>query len=237
LTYSNHIQKTMKNLSIILMALMFATIGGSVLAKKRQKTEVQKKKTEIKTWKKRKATMQPLQFKELIEENRRLKANNSELSEEIKVSKEALENLIKLKTRLEPRSSEQRIHEETRSQADAYGYWAQGPDGFSRRDWAIDQDGKFYIKGLLFKVQIGAYTKRDLGKTIESEKPQEVFEQEQSEGVNMYTLRRFRDYWQANQFKQELRAMGLKDAWIVAFKDGKRVPLKDVLQDIIKEKG
>ena len=225
----------MKNIPIILIAFLFATTSSPVLAKKCQKTELRKKKTEMRTWKRRKATMQPLQFKELIEENHRLKTNNRELSEEIKASKEALEKLIKLKTCLEPRSSEQRIYEEARSQADAYDYWAQGPDGFSRRDWAIDQDGKFYIKGLVFKVQIGAYKKRDLGKPIESEKPQEIFEQEQSEGVNMYTLRRFRDYWQADQFKKELRAMGLKDAWIVAVKDGKRVPLKDVLQEIIKE--
>lgn len=219
------------------MALLFATFSSPVLAKKRQKTELQRQKTEIKTWKKRKASMQPLQLKELIEENRRLKTDNHELTEEIRISKEALEKLIKLKTHLEPRNDKQRTHEEALSQADAHGYWAQGPDGFSRRDWAVDKDGKFYIKGLVFKVQIGAYKKRDLGEVLESEKPQAVLEQEQSEGINMYTLRRFRDYWQANQFKKELRAMGLKDAWIVAFKDGKRVPLKEVLQEIIKEKG
>jgi hypothetical protein len=226
----------MKNISIILMALVFSIIGGPVLAKKRQKTESQKQKMEIKIWKKRKAAMQPLQLKELIEENHQLKTNNRELAEETRISKEALESLIKLKTHLPTRSSEQRIHEETLSQADPYGHWAHGPDGFSRRDWAIGQDGQFYIKGLVFKVQIGAYKKRDLGGTIEREKPQEIFEQERSEGVNTYTLRRFRDYWQANQFKKELRAMGLKDAWIVAVKDGKRVPLKDVLQEIIQEK-
>jgi hypothetical protein len=40
----------MKNISIILMALVFSTIGGPVLAKKRQKTESQKQKMEIKIW-------------------------------------------------------------------------------------------------------------------------------------------------------------------------------------------
>ena len=52
----------------------------------------------------------------------------------------------------------------------------------------------------------------------------------------MYTLRHFRNYWQANSFKKELRAMGCKDAWVVAFKDGKRLPLKEVLQDVVVEK-
>jgi len=28
--------------------------------------------------------------------------------------------------------------------------------------------------------------------------------------------------------------MGVKDAWIVSFKDGKRVPIKDVLEGVSK---
>ena len=226
----------MKKFTITLMALLFATVGSPVLAKKRQKTELQKQKAEIKAWKKRKTAMQPLQLKDLVEENHRLKTSNRKLAEEVKVSKEALRQLIKLKTHLAPRNNEQRINEEARSQADAQGYLTQGLDGFSKHDWAIDSDGKCYIKGLVFKVQIGAYKKRDLSKVIEREKPQEVFEQEQSEGVNLYTLRHFRDYWQANAFKKELRAMGLKDAWIVVFKDGNRTPLKEVLKEIIEKK-
>jgi hypothetical protein len=226
----------MKKFTIILMALLFATVGSPVLAKKRQKTELKKQKAEIKSWKKRKMAMQPLQLKDLVEENHRLKISNRKLAEEVKVSKEALGQLIKLKTHLEPRSNAQRIHEEARSQADAQGYLAQGLDGFSKHDWAIDSDGKCYLKGLVFKVQIGAYKKRDLSKVIEREKSQEVFEQEQSDGVNLYTLRHFWDYWKANQFKKELRAMGLKDAWIVVFKDGKRIPLKEVLKEIIEKK-
>jgi len=233
----------MKKFTIILAALLFATVGSPALAKKRQKTELQKQKAETKAWKQRKAAMQPLQLKDLIEESNRLKTQNQKLTEEIKVTKEVLEKLIEFKTQVEARrngpGSSGEGNEETGSQAGESPYLAQGmmgPDGFGKDDWAVDKSGQFYIKGLVFKVQMGAYKKRDLSNILEGKKLQEVFEQEQSEGINMYTLRHFRNYWKANQFKKELRAMGLKDAWIVPFKDGKRVPLKEVLQEVIKNK-
>ena len=47
-----------------------------------------------------------------------------------------------------------------------------------------------------------------------------------------YTLGEFRDYWEADKFKKYLREMGVKDAWIVPYKDGKRVPIKDVLEGV-----
>ena len=38
---------------------------------------------------------------------------------------------------------------------------------------------------------------------------------------------------EADTFKKYLREMGVKDAWIVSFKDGQRVPIKDVLEGVI----
>jgi hypothetical protein len=227
----------MKKFTIVLAVLLFATVGSPVLAKKQQKTELKKQKAEIKAWKRRKAAMQPLQLKDLIEENHRLTTQNQNLIEEIKSIQKVLKELIELKTQLEARSKGPGSPDE--GKAGESPYLAQGmvgPYGFSKEDWAVGKDGQFYIKGVVFKVQIGAYKKRDLSKLTKGARPQEVFEQEQSEGINMYTLRHFRNYQHANQFKKELRAMGLKGAWIVAFKDGKRVPLKDVLQEVIKNK-
>ncbi len=233
----------MKKITIVLAVLLFATVGSPVLAKKKQKTELKKQKAEIKVWKQRKAAMQPLQLKDLIEENHRLKTQNQNLTKEIKSTQEVLRELIELKTQIEARSkgpdSPDEGNKETGSQASESPYLAQGmvgPDEFSKDDWAVGNNGQFYIKGIVFKVQMGAYKKRDLSKVAEGAKPPEVFEQEHAEGMNMYTLRHFRNYQKANQFKKELRAMGLTDAWIVAFKDGKRVPLKDVLQEVIKNK-
>jgi hypothetical protein len=48
------------------------------------------------------------------------------------------------------------------------------------------------------------------------------------------TLGNFRDYWEADKFKKYLRDMGVKDAWIVPFKDGQRVDIKEVLEGVVQ---
>jgi hypothetical protein len=85
-----------------------------------------------------------------------------------------------------------------------------------------------YDEGLVFRVQIGAYRNKDLEKYMTSE----TMNEEKGEGVQKYTLGNFRDYWEADKFKKYLREMGVKDAWIVPYQDGVRVPIKDVLENL-----
>src|SRR5210317_1578248 len=84
--------------------------------------------------------------------------------------------------------------------------------------------------GVVFKVQIGAFRDRDMSKYFDNT---ENFTGETDEGIQKITLGRFRDYWEADTFKKYLREMGVGDAWIVPYKDGKRVAMKDVLEGVI----
>jgi hypothetical protein len=266
---------TMKKITVLLVALLLTTIGGPAYARKSQKekTELHQKKADIKEWKQKKNDMEPLQLKDLVEENHRLKTSNRKLEEDLKVSTEELEKLLHLKLALEVQEKGGRGAQNGGGRGGAKGgesasgggYWHEGGDedadgeqngdatggahsnlvlsegmmgggGFTKKDWAIGKNGQFYIKGLVFKVQIGAYRKRDLSNVLEGANPQEAFEQEKEEDINKYTIRHFRDYWKADKFKKELRAMGVKETWIVSFKDGERVPLKEVLQEVIKKK-
>ena len=87
------------------------------------------------------------------------------------------------------------------------------------------------IDGVVFKVQIGAFRNKDLSKYFENH---ENFSGENDEdGLQKITLGQFRDYWEADTFKKYLREMGVKDAWIVPYKDGVRVPIKDVLEGVM----
>ena len=54
------------------------------------------------------------------------------------------------------------------------------------------------------------------------------------DGLKRYSLGYFKDYWEANTFKKYLREMGVKGAFIVPFKDGVKVDIKDVLEGVIK---
>ncbi|GHN00055.1 hypothetical protein WSM22_15440 [Cytophagales bacterium WSM2-2] len=91
-----------------------------------------------------------------------------------------------------------------------------------------------YSKGVIFKVQIGAFKYKDLSKYFENNPN---FGGEATEkGEQRFTIGIFRDYWDADKFKKYLREMGVKDAWIVPFKDGQRVEIKDVLEGVVAEK-
>jgi outer membrane murein-binding lipoprotein Lpp len=86
--------------------------------------------------------------------------------------------------------------------------------------------------GVVFKVQIGAFRNKDLSKYFENN-PNFGGENDDN-GTQKITLGRFRDYWEADTFKKYLREMGVNDAWIVPFKDGARVAMKDVLEGVVQ---
>jgi len=91
-----------------------------------------------------------------------------------------------------------------------------------------------FSKGVVFKVQIGAFKNKDLSKYFENNPN---FSGEVKEGEpQKVTIGIFRDYWEADTFKKYLREMGVKDAWIVPFKDAVRVDIKDVLEGVVGDK-
>jgi hypothetical protein len=91
-----------------------------------------------------------------------------------------------------------------------------------------------FSKGVVFKVQIGAFKNKDLAKYFENNTN---FGGEAKDGEpQKLTIGIFRDYWEADTFKKYMREMGVKDAWIVPYKDGQRVEIKDVLEGVVSEK-
>jgi multidrug efflux pump subunit AcrA (membrane-fusion protein) len=91
-----------------------------------------------------------------------------------------------------------------------------------------------FSRGVVFKVQIGAFKNKDLAKYFDNNPN---FGGEVKEGEpQKITIGIFRDYWEADTFKKYMREMGVKDAWIVPYKDGQRVEIKDVLEGVVNEK-
>jgi vacuolar-type H+-ATPase subunit I/STV1 len=93
-----------------------------------------------------------------------------------------------------------------------------------------------FSKGVVFKVQVGAFKNKDLSKYFDNN-PNfggEAADKDKNEPQKI-TIGIFRDYWEADTFKKYMREMGVKDAWIVPYKDGTRVELKDVLEGVVAE--
>ena len=91
-----------------------------------------------------------------------------------------------------------------------------------------------FSKGVVFKVQIGAFKNKDLTKYFDNNP--NFGGEATDKGEQRFTIGVFRDYWDADKFKKYMREMGVKDAWIVPFKDGQRVEIKDVLEGVLAEK-
>lgn len=91
-----------------------------------------------------------------------------------------------------------------------------------------------FSKGIVFKVQVGAFKNKDLSKYFDNN-PNFGGEVRENEPQRV-TIGIFRDYWEADQFKKYMREMGVKDAWIVPYKDGQRTEIKDVLENVTAEK-
>lgn len=79
--------------------------------------------------------------------------------------------------------------------------------------------------GVWFRVQIGAYEERHIDNRLETT---DQLSLEKKDDLQKIALGRFRDYADAKQLQSQLQAMGLKDAWVVSYKDGVRVPIETV---------
>ncbi len=94
-----------------------------------------------------------------------------------------------------------------------------------------------FSKGIVFKVQVGAFRNKDLSKYFDNN-PNFGGEAagKDSTDPQRITIGIFRDYWEADTFKKYMRDMGVKDAWIVPYNNGQRAELKDVLPNVTFDK-
>lgn len=210
---TNFTGKMKKSISLIALALccVFAFEANAQMDKK-----------EKKEWKKRIKKLEPEQYKQLLDENKSLKGQVTSLKTELGNIDDRLaekdEQILTYQSQIgDLREELSRL--QSKQPADNVATRSTGG--------GIDES-----KGLVFKVQIGAYGKKeDLSKYDNSSN----FGVENSDDLQKFTIGVFRDYWEADTFKKYLREMGVKDAWVVSYKDGVRVPIKEVIEGVTKK--
>ena len=196
----------MKNILLLICFLLITGVAHESYAQLSSK--------EKKEWKKRKSKMSEDEFKAMFEENSALRGQVNTVKGQITT----LQSRISDKDAKIAELTEEIRNLEQLAAAPPVQEVAQRPSGN-------------YDQGVVFRVQIGAYKNKDLSQYFENT---DNFSGETDDnGVQKITLGVFRDYWEADTFKKSLREMGVKDAWIVPFKDGTRVPMKDVLEGVI----
>src|SRR5690606_16175470 len=163
-------------------------------------------------------------------------ANLKQLTEDKEAAEGQLNALNDRLTQLQRQmaSKDSRIAELESQLADARAQVTSTRAEMAQKDAAPDQNEMDYSKGVVFKVQVGAFRNKDLQKYFDNN-PNLGGEVKEGEPQRI-TIGIFRDYWEADEFKKYMREMGVKDAWIVPYRDGQRVEIKDVLEGVVTDK-
>lgn len=82
-------------------------------------------------------------------------------------------------------------------------------------------------KGVYYKVQVGAFRNSIPQNLYDEFAP--VSGETLNNGITRYTAGFFKAFESADQTKKEIRSMGYGDAFVVAFRDGKRIPLYEAM--------
>lgn len=90
------------------------------------------------------------------------------------------------------------------------------------------------MKGVVFRVQIGAYSKKL--STVIFKNAGQVIEMKTEDGLYKYSSGSFTTVQDAMKERDELVKKGYKGAFVVAYKDNKRVPLSSVSGGLVQPK-
>lgn len=212
--------KTMKYLWIVALFLVsLMVIPEAIQAQELSKKEKKRMKKEQKRKLKEMKRMGAEEFQKLQDQQKAVKERASELESE----------LASIKGQLDGKDSEIRQMKDQMRRLETQLQEARAALEAKPEVQNVPLSNQ-YDEGLIFRVQIGAYRDKNLEQYLDTS---ENFSGETDpQGLQVYTLGNFRDYWEADKFKKYLRAMGVKDAWIVPFRDGNRVPIKDVLEEL-----
>lgn len=214
----------MKYLYIIVLALFTLTAATeAVVAQELSKKERKRLKKEQKQQLKQLKKMSAADFQKDREAQKELKEKAGSLQSDIS----------RLQTQLDNKDSEvKQLQDQTRRLEEQL----QQAKAALAENNQVEQNvpiANAYDKGLVFRVQIGAFRDKRLEQYLNTS--EDFKGEDDAQGFQKYTLGNFRDYWESDKFKKYLRAMGVRDAWIVPYSDGIRVPLKDVLENLQKQ--
>ncbi|MFL5728362.1 MAG: Ezrin/radixin/moesin family protein [Cytophagaceae bacterium] len=203
----------------LLSILAIAVSANFSMAQKKTKEEVEQEKE----WAKKLKELKPLEYKKLVEQKDALAGQISECEN----SKSSIKS--------ESESKDAEIARLKKEVEDYKTGVVKVPGQATTTTVETDNNNTTKVnthkgptKGVVYKVQIGSFKTKDLTKYFDNN-PNFSGETD-ADGSKKYTLGVFTDYWEADKFKKALRDMGVKGAWVVPYKDGQRVNLKDVLE-------
>ncbi len=205
----------MKLLRSTLTFLFVFTLIFNVLAQ--SKADAKKEKEEKKKWKEKKSKVEPLQYRDMLKEIDELKAENEALKRQNASMQAGFDEKESLKASLQKQITELQNG-------------GKATEGIKTETNEVDASYK--TKGIVFRIQVGAYRKIDLSKFKDNNRN---FAVTQDGDVMKYELGSFANAREAYSFKKYMMKIGVPSPWVVAYKDGQR--MTDDIRTILKSVG
>ncbi|HEY8401963.1 MAG TPA: Ezrin/radixin/moesin family protein [Cytophagaceae bacterium] len=204
-----------RHLLIVLILIFSASTAGWAQKKSKEEKALEKE------WAKKLKSLTPMQYKDLLEQKESLSAELSECTNQSGELRSQLNDSRDQVAKKDAEIAQLKAQLENGGSSNTSTASSSGSSKSGAKKSSVHP-------GVVFKVQIGSFRNKDLTKYFDNN-PNFSGEVDK-DGTKKYTLGVFEDYWEADRFKKALREMGVKDAWIVAYKDGNRVNIKDVLE-------
>jgi hypothetical protein len=195
---------------LFVFALIFNVLAQS-------KTDAKKEKEEKKKWKEKKGKVEPLQYRDMLKEMDELKAENEALKRQNASMQAGFDEKESLKASLQKQISELQNG-------------GKATEGVKTE--ANEVDASYKTKGVVFRIQVGAYRKIDLSKFKDNNRN---FAVAQEGDVMKYELGSFANAREAYSFKKYMMKIGVPSPWVVAYKDGQR--MTEDIRTILKSVG
>ena len=96
------------------------------------------------------------------------------------------------------------------------------------------EDNKVDKKGVVFRVQIGAYLNDDKASLDKVYKVLQGYEEIKSNKVTTFVMGSFKSYEEAVDHKDKIVGLGINDAFVVAFKNGKKIDVSKAIEEVSK---
>ena len=205
----------MRILTTLLTLVMILSVGQlqAQNSKKEKKEELKYWKAQVKKYKKN-----PLALKKIMENYERFKDENKELQDQVNsFETDRSQDLRKIS------QLEQELARLNNSLMDAEE---------KARQLSMQQEemaDKGLLMGLVYRVQIGAYKERSLSGDMVTTEEMNL---EQADGMQKILIGQFRDLAKAEELQSYMKTIGVKDAWIVPYRDGVRITMEEAKMTI-----
>jgi hypothetical protein len=206
----------MKRFASIVLLMFLAVAFAQPMMAQKSKEDKKKEKEEAKLWKKKAKTYAktPLSLRDDLETANKQLRECSDRNKNLQGKFAGLENTIdSLQNVLNAKNAEMAALNTKYEKLQA---------AFEAQKNIVQNN---IIPGLIYHVQIGAYVHFDMNQhLVQTDK---TFEGETRDGMNKYMIGNFKDIANAESFKEDVRKLGIKDAFVVAYIDGTRSTIEE----------